>query len=436
VLASLLVTLLALAPAPVQDDAARTLALLRTPERALEVAGDDKREQHMLPLLRAYADLLGWQLVLEPELEQALAQLETGLDSPAGIAREDVHPLVQNIVRAHNLCFRLEPQAEHPQLHVESAASEQLPKAFASPIAILPALLPAWSNHPAFILSVELAHAPDGSEELCARLRALCAKSTSRVEISRADSGALRFTASSAILEFIVEALLDGQKFAEPLESATFPADPNTPAGKAAAVLPARLRSAFPTKDAPLTLRTDAALPRDLDVVRAYSRWSARPLLFLSTYTRGALWTALGAPDTPESVPPAWAHEFVSGLLADAGLPLAPLPARHPVLWTIEQHAPLEEVGLDLAGVPAIRLDELAAVAHLAATRFEAFVRLPKPDADLLRKIGELESPDARAPFWITQLDDPQLFSVIGTPRAITSAVLALKLLTAPPKPR
>ena len=205
-----------------------------------------------------------------------------------------------------------------------------------------------------------------------------------------------------------------------------------------------RLLSAFPTRDAPLTLRSgdaprkdgDAPPLKDLDIVRAYSRWSARPLLFLGMYTYGALRVSLAAPDTPDSVPPAWAHEFVSGLLADAGLPLAPLPARHPALWTVEQHAPLKELGLDLASVPAIRLDELAAVAHLAASRFEAFVRLPKLEADTLAKINELESPDARASFWITRLDDPQLFSVIGTPRAITSAVLALKLLTAPPKPR
>ena len=98
-LASLLVISLGLAPAPGQDEAARTLALLRTPERALKVAGEDATQQYMLPLLQAYAELLGWKLVLEPELERALAQLETGLDSLPEIAREDVHPLVQNLVR-------------------------------------------------------------------------------------------------------------------------------------------------------------------------------------------------------------------------------------------------------------------------------------------------------------------------------------------------
>ena len=44
--------------------------------------------------------------------------------------------------------------------------------------------------------------------------------------------------------------------------------------------------------------------------------------------------------------------------------------------------------------------------------------------------------PDEKSPFWITQLDDPQVFSVIGTPRAITSAVLALRLLLTQMNPR
>lgn len=423
-LASLLVTLVGLAPASGQDEATRTLQLLRAPERALKLTS----EQPMLPLLRAYTELLGWKLILEPELEKSLAELDTGLDTPLEIPRENVHPLVQHLVRARGLCFRLEPQGEQQQLFVERA--ERDPNAFATPIDIPPALLPAWSNHPAFVLRVELAHAPEGGEELCARLRALFAKTNARVDISRSDSGALRFSASSALLEFVVETLLEGPKFAEPLESATFPADPNTPAGKAAAVLPARLRAAFPIVDGPLALRAGDPVPSDLEVARAYGRWSARPLVFLGAETRAALGSTPGTPDTPESVPPAWAHEFVSGLLADAGCALAPLSARHPVVWTMAKHTPGNPAALDLASVPAIRLDELASVAHLAATRFQAFVRLPNVDADLRSKIAELESPDARAPFWITQLDDPQLYSVIGTPRAITSAVLALKLLT------
>jgi hypothetical protein len=135
-------------------------------------------------------------------------------------------------------------------------------------------------------------------------------------------------------------------------------------------------------------------------------------------------------------VPPEWAHEFVSGLLADASCALAPLPARRAVLWTIEKHPQDKAVALDPAGIPTIRLADLAAVAHLAATRFQAFVRVPKLDAEQLRRIGELDSPDVRAPFWITQLDDPQVFSVIGTPRAITSAVLGLRLLLTQTKPR
>ncbi len=434
-LSLLLATLPGLARAPAQDEAASTLALLRTPEHALQLAGANAadRARFMLPLLRTYAELLGWKLMLEPELEAELAQLETGLYLPAEIARADVHPLVQSLARARGLCFRLDSVAGQALLRVEHDRSAQTS---AAPISIPPELLPAWSNHPAFLLCVEIAHPSEGSEELCRRLRALLAQCASRADVVRMESGALRLTASAAILEFVAEALREGSWRAQGLEAATFPPDPNTPEGKAAAVLPPNLRTVFPQQDGPLVLHEDDSQPSELAIAEAYGRWAARPLLFLTGETRAALAPNPGAADTPKSVPPAWVHEFVSGGLADAGCALAPLPAEHPVLWTIEKHPQGKAVGLDPGGIPTIRLADLAAVAHLAATRFQAFVRLPKLDAEQLRGIGELQSPDVRAPFWITQLDDPQVFSVIGTPRAITSAVLGLKLILTQTKAR
>ncbi len=430
----LLATLLGLAQAPAQDEAARTLALLRTPEHALQLSG--KHAQLVLPLLQSYTDLMGWKLALEPGLEAALAKAETGLSVPLEIPRDGVHPFVQHLARASGLCFRFDPQAADPQLQVERIESERGRKAFDAPIRIPPELLPAWSNHPAFVLSVELAHASEGSAELCLRLRALLSNCASRTDLRCAESGALRLTGSAAILEFVLGALRDGPGLAQSLEKATFPPDPNTPEGKAAAVLPASLWSAFPKQEAPLLLHADDSRPNELEIAHAYARWAGRPLLFLGADTRAVLGKGPGAADTPKSVPPAWAHEFVSGLLADAGCALAPLPAQHPVLWTIEKHPQDKSVALDPASVPTIKLDELAAVAHIAATRFQAFVRVPKLDAEQVRRIGELDSPDDQAPFWITQLDDPQVFSVIGTPRAITSAVLGLRLLLTQTKPR
>jgi hypothetical protein len=438
VLTCLVSTVLALAQAPALDEAGRTLALLRTPEHALkfEGPGAEERVRLVLPLLRAYAELLGWKLVLEPELEAALAQDETGLRLPGELARADVHPLVQSLARARGLCFRFDAAAGETQLVVERVASERGRKAFESPIAIPLELLPAWANHPAFLLCVEIPHAREGSAELGQRLRALLSQSALRTDVTRAESGALRVTGSAAILEFVVETLRESSKLAQGLEQATFPPDPNTPEGKAAAVLPASLRAAFPQRDGALVLRTDGGRPSELSVVREYGRWAARPLLFSTDETRTALANTAERPDAPESVPAAWAHEYVSGLLADAGCALAPLPARNPVLWTIEKHPQGRAVALDPAGVPVIRLEELASVAHLAATRFQTFVRVPKLDPEQVRRIGELDSPDERAPFWITQLDGPRIFSVIGTPRAITSAVLGLRLLLTETKPR
>jgi len=433
VLSLLLATLPGLVQAPAQDQAARTLALLRLPEHALKFEGEGaaERTRFVLPLLRSYTELLGWKLALEPELEAQLAKLETGLYLPSEVARDDVHPLVQSVARARGLSFRFDAQASDPTLYVERRE-----KGLAAPIAIPLALIPAWARHPAFVLSVEIAHPLEGSEELSGRLQALLAQCTPRVEVARQPSGALRVSGSGPALDFVVELLGGGPKLAQGLDAATFPPDPNTPEGKAAAVLPVSLNAAFPKKEAQLVLRTEDSHPSDLDIAQAYGRWAARPLLFLNDDTRAALEPVQLAADTPKYVPSAWVHEFVSGLLADGGCALAPLPARQPVLWTIEKHPQDKAVALDLAGVPTIRLEELASVAHLAATRFQVFVKLPTLDGEQVRRVGELESPDAKTPFWITQLDDPQVFSVIGTPRAITSAVLALRLLLAQLKPR
>jgi hypothetical protein len=392
--------------------------------------------RYVLPLLQSYAELLGWKLALDPELEAALAKTETGLRLGGEIARDDVHPLVQSLARAHGLCFRFDADPGDPQLRVESLASEHGKLAFQSPIAIPPELLPAWSHHPAFLLGVEIPLPSEGSAELAERLRALLGSCAQRTDLARTEAGALRLVGSAAVLEFVAGVLADGSRLAQGLESATFPPDPNTPAGKAAAVLPPSLRSAFPPREGSLSLHAGGAPPSELEIVLEYGRWAGRTLYLASDATRNALAKASSGHDVPASVPPAWAHEFVSGLLADSRCALTPLPAAHPVLWAVEIHPAGGAVALDPAGLPTIRLEELAAVAHLAATRFQTFVRLPKLEPAQLQPIRELVSSDTKAPFWITQLGDPQVFSVIGTPRAITSAVLALRLLLAPAKPR
>lgn len=441
-LTCLLLTLLGLAQAPGSDEAARTLALLRTPTHALKFEGPAKdagaveRAQCVLPLLQAYTQLLGWKLKLEPSLEAELAKLETGLALPGEIARDDVHPLVQTLARERGLCFRFEPSASEPTLLVASASDEHGQPAIETPIEIPVELLPAWANHPAFTLRVDLAHAPAGSEALCGRLQLLLAQTPGRTRVACAESGALRVTGSSSEIAFVVEALAEGSKFAEDLESATFPADPNTPEGKAAAKLPESLRAVFPAREGVLVLHENAPSPSELFVLLEYGRWSQRALLFQSEETRSALAAAPGGADLPSRVPPDWAHEFVSGMLADSKCALMPLPARAPVLYLLQRHPPSGATPLDPAGLNTIRLSELASVAHLAATRFQSFVRLPGLDAQQLEQLRGLSSPDEQAPFWITQLDDPSVFSVIGTPRAITSAVLALRLLRATAKPR
>lgn len=424
---------LGLAQAPDQDEAARTLVLLRTPEHALkfEGSGADERSGFLLPLLQAYAELLGWKLAPEPGLEAQLAQAATGLRIAGEIGRDELHPLVQSLARVRGLCFRLAGAGGATQLVVARDA-----QAFAAPIRIPLEMLPAWTSHPAFVLALELPHASEGSAELCGRLQRLLGKCASRADVVRQDSGALRLTGSAALLAFVVESLREGPQLALGLDAATFPADPNTPAGRAAAVLPGQLQADYPLREQPLALHAGGAPTSELDVVCAYARWSQRALFLVTEETRSSLAQASAGADAPASVPAAWAHEFVSGLLADAGCALTPLPARHPVLLALEKHPQEGAVALDPAGLPAIRLDQLAAVAHLAATRFQTFVRLPKLDEAQRQRIGELESPDKQAPFWITELDEPRVFSVIGTPRAITSAVLALKLLLAAPQPR
>jgi hypothetical protein len=391
----------------------------------------------VLPLLQDYAELLGWKLQIDPELAQTLGKLETGLALPGEIARDDVHPLVQSLARRRGLRVRFDAQASEPTLVVTQLASALGQHDFEAPIVIPLELLPAWESHPAFPLRVEIPHAPEGSEALCDSLKQLFAQSPLlRTDIARADSGALRVTGSAAVLEFVVEMLANGNKLAAPLESATFPPDPNTPEGKTAAQLPESLRAVFRAREAALVLYENAPSPSELYVLLAYGRWSQCALLFDTQATRSELAAAPGGADLPTRVPPDWAHEFVSGMLADSRCSLTPLPARRPVLFVIEPHAPTAAAKLDLAGLNTIRLTELASVAHLAATRFQSFVRLPGLDAQKLEQLRGLRSPDEQAPFWITQLDDPSVFSVIGTPRAITSAVLALRLLLAPAKPR
>jgi len=427
VLACLLPAVLGLAPAAAGDEAARTLALLRMPSRALTLESD--RAHFVLPLLQGYTHLLGWKLALDPSLETALAKLESGLVIPGEIAPDDVHPLIQGLARKRGLCFRFDPETSEPTLLV--AAQD-----FDSPIAIPLEQLPAWESHPAFPLRVEIAHAPEGGEALCARLAQLLAHCPQRTDLARTDSGALRLSGSSAVLAFVAETLAEGPKLASGLDSATFPPDPNTPAGKTPAQLPESLRHSFPVREGALQLREGASQPTELEVLLRYARWSHRALLFLTDEPRSALAAAPGGDDLPASVPPDWAHEFVSGMLADSACALTPLPARRPVLLLVQRHPENTAAPLDPAGVAPIRLADLASVAHLAATRFQTFVRLQKLEAEQRKQLHELESPDPKAPFWITELDDPQVFSVIGTPRAITSAVLALRLLLAPPKPR
>lgn len=433
-LAIALVLGLAQAPAGV-DEAARTLALLKRPEKDLQLSipGGEERWRKLLPLLRAYAGLMGWKLELEPALEAELSKLDTGFGFCGDVPREDVHALVESVARAHGLFFRFDAQSGEPHLRVARLESEPGRKAFTAPIAIPLELLPAWAGHPAYLLALEIPHAPEGAAALANRLQALLPQGSLRAEISALPTGTLRVAGSAAMLEFVVNTLGDGPKLASGLETATFPADPNTPEGKTAAVLPQSLRAVFPQGEGDLVLLWDIAPPSQLDILLAFGHWAHRPLLFQGDEVRRLLGASKENVDAPQNVPAAWAHEFVSGLLADAGCALEPLPARHPVLWIVGKHPRRDALALDPAGLPVIRLEELAAVAHLPATRFQTFALVPKLALDALAGFESLHSPDEQEPFWITQLDDPRLLSIIGTPRAITSAVLALRLLLSTP---
>ncbi|MBK7644689.1 MAG: hypothetical protein IPJ19_16875 [Planctomycetes bacterium] len=432
----LLSCVLGLAQAPALDEAARTLALLRRPESDLRFEGPGANERIRLvkPLLEAYAGALGWKLEFAQGLDAELAKTQTGLSLPGSIASDNVHALVQTIARVRGLCFRLEATAQGTSLAVERVASAS--SAGKRGITTARELLPAWSEHPAFVLTVEWPHAKEGSAELCARMRTLLDACAGRTDVRCSESGALEFTGSSADLGFVFDALSNGPAAARGLETTSFPPDPNTPEGRAAAVLPVSLRVDFPARDVPLSLYGGGEPPNELEVVQEFGRWDSRPLLFVSAATRPALEANPGGADLPTSVPAAWAHEFISGLLADSGCTLRPLPVVSPVVWAIERNPEQGAPRLDLAGVPTIALDELGSAAHLAATRFQCFVRLPRLSAEQRALISALDSPDERAPFWITELDEPGVYSVIGTPRAITSAVLALRLSLTPPKPR
>jgi hypothetical protein len=418
------------------DEAARTLALLKRPAHDLAAAsaGTDESSRKLLPLLRAYVELLGWKLALDPALEAQLAQADSDLRLTADVAREDVHALVESVARLHGLFFRFDAHPGEVRLRVERLESDEGRKAFAAPIAIPLELLPAWSGHPAYLLALEIPHAPEGSAALATRLQTLLPQGALRAEISAQPSGALRVSGSAAVLEFVAGTLSDGPKLAAGLETATFPADPNTPQGITPAILPQNLRAAFPQGEGEFVLLWDVAPPSQLEILQSFGHWARRPLLFQGDEVSESLAAAKESVDAPQSVPAAWAHEFVSGILADAGCALAPLPARHPVCWVVGKHPREGALALDPVCVPVVRLGELATVAHLPATRFQTFALVPKLGLDALAGFESLRSPDAKEPFWITQLDDPRVLSIIGTPRAITSAVLALRLLLSTPK--
>ena len=400
----------------------------------LATGAANERSRKLLPLLRAYTELMGWKLALDPELEAALAKSDTGLMIAADVGREDVHALVEILARARGPCFRFAADPGEARLVVARVESEAGRKAFDAPIAIPIELLPAWSRHPAYLLALEIPHAPEGAAELAERLRLLLPQGALRAEVSALPSGALRVTGSAAVLEFVVATLNEGPALAAGLETATFPPDPNTPEGSKPAELPEILNAAFPRGEGDLVLSWDLAPPTELDILLAFGRWARQPLLFQDDDVRASLAQPKSSVDAPQSVPAAWVREFVSGVLADAGCGVAPMPARHPVLWMVGKHPQVGALPLDPVGIPPIRLKHLAAVAHLPATRFQTFTRVPKLGLEALVGYESLRSPDPREPFWITRLDDQGLFSIIGTPRAITSAVLALRLLLSTPK--
>jgi hypothetical protein len=144
---------------PAQGEGARLLELLHAPPTALHLESDAKAGLSIAELLQKYAGLMGWQLLVSPEVREHANAQRTGLAGPLDVPAEGVHAFVEGVLRANGFVLRFAHAADPVVLEVGSLhVSPSAPQSGLAPL-VEAAELQGWAQHPAFFVQTEV-HLP------------------------------------------------------------------------------------------------------------------------------------------------------------------------------------------------------------------------------------------------------------------------------------
>ncbi len=185
------------------------IELLRTPGRALHVEARAKNRIVLADVLAAYAQLMGWQLVLTDDVRRTLEQSDCPPQPALDVPAENVHLLVESLTRAHQFALRFRSTHAPVLLEVQSVSRERPMRERPQPQVIAPEELARWVAHPGFLVATTLHFRGMDPAKLADSLRLLDLSSDSFWALPLSESDAVYLGGFAPDLAGIVRSLGD-----------------------------------------------------------------------------------------------------------------------------------------------------------------------------------------------------------------------------------
>jgi len=138
---------------PAALPAARILDLFAVPSKPLHLESPGNTELKLAGLVDAYAQLMGWRVLVSQESASQLKQLHCGFTLPVDVAPEHVHAFVEGVLRANDFVMGFAHTQEPVLLTLSSTNAPGKGNPRKDALFVPASDMPRWSAHPDFLVT-------------------------------------------------------------------------------------------------------------------------------------------------------------------------------------------------------------------------------------------------------------------------------------------
>lgn len=177
------------------------------PKEGLTIKVGAEGDSRLESLLNDFSRVSGQALLITKEVRQQLQNTSTGLNRSIDVPAQEVYPVVEAILAQNDFILSLRSDREPRLLAVESLNSNRRASLRADAVFISADQVPAWSRHPAFLVTTVIDLPNTDVRTLSNSMRTLFTDQSTQQIIPVGNSNSLVITANGSSLSSLVSML-------------------------------------------------------------------------------------------------------------------------------------------------------------------------------------------------------------------------------------